>query len=105
LTLLAWHATRRELSGDPLPPDVVADFLRDVASHRTADPAAPERALAGLVERLAAEFGLEPRQAALIRAFGRASLERLEAECGGLDPSLPPDLRAIGCLRLAAATR
>ncbi|MHC4430100.1 MAG: DUF6178 family protein, partial [Planctomycetota bacterium] len=35
LTFLAWHAARGELRGDPLPWDVVSDFLRNVASRRT----------------------------------------------------------------------
>ena len=48
-TVLAWHATRGEVRGDPLPDDVAADFLRTVASRRTAAPDAPARALEGLI--------------------------------------------------------
>jgi len=97
-TLLAWHATRSELRGDPSPADVVADFLRPVGSRRTADPEAPTRALASLVAELVSTTGISAREAALLESFGRFALERLAEECGGLDPGIPVDSRSVGCL-------
>jgi hypothetical protein len=100
LTALAWHATDGRLATEPLPPAVVADFLRDVASRRTADPEAGAGALDGLVRTVVERFSLDPRQAPVLTAFGRYCLEQLVEECGGLDPSVPPDPRYVTCLRL-----
>jgi hypothetical protein len=80
LTLLAWHATRQAVSSAPLPPDVAADFLRTIASRRTAGPDAGVRALDRLVERLSRELDLGPRELAVLHAFGRLALERLRSE-------------------------
>jgi hypothetical protein len=103
LTLLAWHATRRELSTDALPGAVVSDFLRTVASRRTAARDAEERALEALVRSLIERFVLSAREAALLRAFGRACLERLDSECAALDPGVPLDPRFVSCLLLECA--
>jgi hypothetical protein len=100
-TLLAWHATRGEVRGDPLPADVVADFLRTVASRRTAAPEAPQRALDNLLGDLRKNYGLSTRESSVIEGYGRYCLERLGEECGGLDPGVPLDPRAVGCLLLA----
>jgi hypothetical protein len=100
-TLLAWHATRSVLRGDALPPEVAADFLRNVASRRTAAPEAPERALAALIDHLGLTHALAPRELAVIRGYGRFCIERLAVECGGLDPGIPLDPRAISCLLVA----
>jgi hypothetical protein len=100
LTVLAWHATRAELRGDPLPSDVTADFLRGVASRRTAASDAPARAMAALTTTLAGRFGLQPREISVIEAFGRFCLEQLAAECGSLDPGVPIDRRYVSCLLL-----
>jgi len=100
LTLLAWHSSRAELRGDALPPDTVADFLRNVASRRTAAPDAPGMALDRLIEKMAEAFLFSPTESALLRSFGRAALERLSAECSALDPGLPLDSRNVSCLLL-----
>ncbi len=102
LTALAWHSTRDALAVAPLPPDVVADFLRNVASRRTADPEASGRALTALTRKLASRRAtLSTRELAVFQAFGRSALERLSAECGGLDPGVPVDPRSISCILLA----
>ena len=101
LTALAWLTTRGELRIDRLPSDLVADFLRTTASRRTADPEAPARAMARLIEALAAESDLPRRPAATLRAFGTTCLDRLAADCGNLDPGTPATPRVVGCLRLA----
>jgi hypothetical protein len=98
LTFLAWHAARGELRGDPLPGDVLSDFLRNVASRRTADPEAPARALDAWVRSLRDRFALDAQEAAVLVAFGRACLEQLAAECGSLDPGTPVDPRYVPCL-------
>jgi hypothetical protein len=100
LTLLAWHSSRGETRGDPLPADATADFLRNVASRRTAGPDAPLNALDRLIEAIALSFGLSASETALLRSFGRAALERLSAECSRLDPGLPVDSRHVSCLLL-----
>lgn len=89
MTLLAWHAMRDELRGDPLPPEVVADFLRTVASRRTAAPEATERAVEALGRRLATTDGLSVRDAALVTAFAGGCLPGLRDECASLDPGVP----------------
>ena len=101
LTLLAWNAARQQQRGDPLPPDVAAEFLRNVASRRTAAPDAPARAMDTLVRQLADQAGLQPREISLLEGFGRFCLEELAEECGNLDPGVPADPRAISCLLLA----
>jgi len=99
-TMLAWHATRGELRTDALSEDVAADFLRTVASRRTAAPDAPERALAGLVADLVRTAGLRAREAAVLESFGRYGLERLAEECAGLDPGVPLGHKDVSCLLL-----
>ena len=101
LTALVWHAIRNELRIDRLPTDVVADFLRTTASRRTADPGAPARAMAKLLEALEGDAELSHRSAAALRAFGTTCLDRLAADCGNLDPGTPATPRVVGCLRLA----
>jgi Family of unknown function (DUF6178) len=101
LTLLAWQATRQTISTDPLPPDVASDFLRTIASRRTAAPDAAARALDRLVQRLAHDQRLGARDIAVLQAFGRFCLEQLADECGDLDPGVPLDRRAVACLLLA----
>lgn len=103
-TLLAWSAARDEVTLAPLPGDVVADFLREVASRRTAPPDAPERALDALVGRIEARARLDPRERGVFHGFGRACLERVAEECGGLDPGAPVDDRHVTCLWLADPT-
>jgi len=98
LTTLAWHATRGELRSHPLPADVIADFLRTVASRRTAAPQAPQRAFERLLNRLVEEYSLDAREGALIRGFGRFALEQLSGACAGLDPGVPVDPRFVSCL-------
>ena len=98
LTTLAWHATRSTLRTAPLPADAVSDFLRNVASRRTAPPEAPARALDALTGELVETFDLSAREVALWQAFGRAALERLNSECAALDPGVPVDSRFISCL-------
>jgi hypothetical protein len=92
---------REELRGEPLPADVVADFLRRVASRRTAAPDAIPNAVDGLVRRLESKLGLDRKQALLLRAFGRACEPRLAAACARLDPGVPVDSRSVDCLLLA----
>ncbi len=101
LTIMAWHHVRGELRGDPLPPEVVADVLRTVASRRTAGPEAPARALETLVRGVAQAYRLEPRKVALLEGFGRYALERLGAECATLDPGVPVYPRQVSCLLVA----
>ncbi|HEX4823695.1 MAG TPA: DUF6178 family protein [Candidatus Polarisedimenticolaceae bacterium] len=101
LTALAWHAVRGAVRVDRLPQDAVADFLRIVASRRTADPEAPSRSMDRLVGVLAAESSLSRRAAAALRAFGTTALDRLAADCANLDPGLPVTPRVVGSLRLA----
>jgi len=105
LTVLAWHSARGETRGDALPDDVVAEFLRTVASRRTAAEDAPAHALEALIVTWADAFSLTERETALLRSFGRAGLERLSSECGGLDPGVPVDARYVSCLLLEPAPR
>ena len=101
-TLLAWNAVRGELRLEPLGEDDAADFLRTVASRRTAPPDAPERALAGVIDRITERTATGPRERGVLAGFGRACLERLASECGGLEPGIPIDDRHVSCLWLAA---
>ncbi len=104
LTALAWHSVREAWAAKPLPPDVVANFLRNVASRRTADPEAPARALTAFARKLTSHGRtLSTRELAVFQAFGRSALERLSSECGGLDPGVPVDPRSISCVLLAEA--
>ncbi len=105
LTAMAWNATRGELSGAPLPDDVVAEFLRTVASRRTADPEAGARAFRDLNAALTRRATLTARETAVLDAFGRYCLQQLTDECGQLDPGVPPDPRAISCLLLESSLR
>lgn len=98
LTVLAWHAARGEMRGDALPADVVSDFLRNVASRRTAPPEAPERALEMFLRGLAERYGPSPRELSVLQSFGRYCLERLRVECAALDPGVPVDPRYVSCL-------
>jgi hypothetical protein len=100
LTALAWNAVRGELRGDPLPDAVAGDFLRTVASRKTAGPDAPARALESLVRAIADRDDLSPRQLAVLQGFGRFCLEQLAEECANLDPGVPLDPRAITSLLL-----
>jgi len=99
-TLLAWHAVRSELRGDALPGDVAADFLREIASSRSAPPDAPRLAMEALVARMADSFALSSDELDLLRGFGDATVERLVEECAGLDPGVPIDPRYVTCLLL-----
>ena len=101
-TLLAWNATRGEPRLEPLGEADAADFLRTVASRRTAPPDAPERALTAAIDLIAERVSLDPRERGVLAAFGRACLERLASECGGLDPGIPLDDRHVSCLWLDA---
>jgi len=101
LTALTWHTARGQIRIDRVPGDVVSDFLRTTASRRTADPAAPARAMERLIETLANESGLARRPLATLRAFGATCLDRLAADCANLDPGAPVTPRVVGCLRLA----
>jgi hypothetical protein len=105
LTALAWSATRGELRGDPLPPEVTAQFLRTVVSRRTADPESAPRALREFLDRLVTALGLAPAEHTALRAFGTACLERLGEECSMLDPGASVDPRYVSCLLLSPAAR
>jgi len=100
LTLLAWHSTRSALRGDPLPPDVASDFLRNVAARRTAPPQAATQALEILLRTMGSSFQLTEAERTILRSFGRAALERLSAECGSMDPGVPVHPRSVSCLLL-----
>jgi hypothetical protein len=77
---------------------VAADFLRSIASRRTAAPEAPARALDALVADLGERHDLPPSEQAMVTAYGRACLERLAADCAALDPGVPIGRKAVGCL-------
>jgi len=101
LTTLARHAVDGDWATAPLPTGLVADFLRTVGSRRTAAPESAARALEQLIRALAETFQLESRDVSIAQSFGRFALERLAAECSGLDPGVPPDPRFVSCLILA----
>jgi hypothetical protein len=103
LTALAWNAVHGELRCEPIPPETTARFLRTVASRRTADPEAASRAMAAFIERLERELNLGLAEVGALQAFGRACLERLAEECGGLDPGAPVDPRFVSCLLLGGS--
>ena len=98
MTMMAWHAVRKEIRLEPLPSDVLADFLRTVASRRTADAEAPDRALEAMVRSLNETAGLSSGDGAALHGFGQACLPTLRAECGQLDPGSPLDQRVVSCL-------
>ncbi len=100
LTMMAWHAARGELRLEPLPADVAADFLRTVASRRTADDQAPTRALDSLVATLTTRLDLSSPEIAAMKGYGLASLASLAEECASLDPGAPMSRRSISCLLL-----
>jgi hypothetical protein len=104
MTMMAWHAARKEIRLEPLPSDVLADFLRIVASRRTADAEAPDRALDNLVQRLTVKTELDPEDGAALHRFGRACLPTLRAECGQMDPGSPPGQRDVTCLLIRSET-
>ncbi len=101
LTALAWHSLRGEPKVEALPAEVAVEFLEKVASRRSAAPKAPRAALDALVARLASEAQLDPRETAELLAFGIACLDRLDEECGNLDPAIPPDARFVSCVLLS----
>ena len=72
-----------------------------MASRRTAGPEAPNRAFDTLVLRLVDAAGLDARQTAVLQAFGRYALERLNDECATLDPGITPGPEAVSCVLLA----
>ena len=82
----------------------VANFLRTVASRRTADAEAPQRALVALVAQVTEELGIDARESSVLLAFGRACLEQLAAECATMDPGVPIDPRYISCLLVESPT-
>ncbi len=92
LTLLAWHAARGELRSDPLPPEIAALLIRDLA--------AAERALDTMIGELAKRFAIDERESSILQAFGRFCMKILVEECGSLDPSAPVDPRYVSCLLL-----
>lgn len=101
LTGVAWHGARGELRASLLPDDVLADFLRTVASRRTAAPDAPERALDRLVVALTSSGAVGPGEAHAVRAFGLVCLDRLGEQCADLDPGAPVPAKKVTCLRIA----
>ncbi len=102
LTTLARHTVDGDWATVPLPPGLVADFLRTVGSRRTAAPESAARALERLVRALTETFQLGSRDVSIAQSFGRFALERLAGECGGLDPGVPPDPRFVSCLILTS---
>ena len=102
LTTLARHTVDGDWATVPLPPGLVADFLRTVGSRRTAAPESAARALDRLVRALTETFQLGSRDVSIVQSFGRFALERLADECGGLDPGVPPDPRFVSCLILTS---
>jgi len=101
LTALAWHEVRHDFSNQPLPPEVVSEFLRAVFPRDRIDPAAPRRALDACIDRLAREASLTAPETTAIRRFGFACLLLLTEECGTLDPGLSVDPRFVSCLLIA----
>jgi hypothetical protein len=105
LTMMAWNSSRGEVRLEPLPADVAADFLRNVASRRTAGQEAPGRALERLVGKLATSAGLTAQEVAAVKGYGQAGLASLTTECAQLDPGAPLDQRSISCLLLEERTK
>lgn len=103
ITALAWHAVRGELRGDPLPADVVSDFLRGVASRKTASGEAPALALAAWLGALEDNGFVRADERRILLVFGKACLDRLASECGTLDPGVTMTPINIGCLWIATA--
>ena len=79
--------------------------MRQVASRRTSDAEAPQRAMAALADRLIQAFAPNPHEAARLREFGAAALERLAADCSALDPGVPLDPARVTCLLLSPEDR
>jgi hypothetical protein len=102
LTSLAWSAATGKLRCEPLPAETTSQFLRTVASRRTADPEAPGRALDDFLDRISAEVDLRPEDLQALRAFGNACIEKLKDECSALDPGAPVDPRFVSCLLVEA---
>lgn len=102
LTLMAWHQRGDGLQLTPLSVPATADFLRSVASRKTASPDAPAQALERLLDELATTAALSGRQRNVLAAFGRFALQKLNDQCAGLDPGTPPDGRYVTCLWLEA---
>ena len=100
LTSMAQHAVSSNIGTQPLSEPQLADFLRTVASRRTAAPESTERATEKWIRALADRFKLDARQLCLLQAFGRFAAERLIDECGQLDPGAVPDRRFVHCLIL-----
>lgn len=101
LTALAWHAARGAPRAEALPADVVSDFLREVASRKTAPVGAPGRALAALLDRLERDGIATHDERRILEVFGHACLDRLAADCGSLDPGTPITPLTVGSLWLA----
>jgi hypothetical protein len=104
LTAMARHAVLGERTAEPLDAATACEFLRRVASRRTAPPDAAEQAMASLLASAADGGAYGPQEIAALRLFGHACLDRLREECGGLDPGTPPSPRTVTCLALAAGS-
>ena len=104
LTMMAWNSSRGEIRLEALPADVIADFLRNVASRRTAGQEAPGRALDTLVASLATSAGLTAQEVEAANGYGQAGLALLASECAQLDPGTPLNQRSISCLLLEKRT-
>lgn len=100
LTAMARFAVSGERVARPLDAATACEFLRRVASRRTAPPGAPERAMDSLLDSITESGAYGPHEVAALHLFGQACLDRLRAECGGLDPGTPPSPRAVTCLVL-----
>ncbi|MDH3626228.1 MAG: DUF6178 family protein [Acidobacteriota bacterium] len=100
LTLMANYHVGNGLTIAPLADTTTADFLRSVASRRTAAPDAPASALSRMIDGLAIDDELPTREQAILTAFGRFSLQKLYDQCSGLDPGAPLDPRYVSCLWL-----
>jgi hypothetical protein len=98
MTMLAWHFTGGEIRYEPLPPQPLADFLREAVSRRTAPRDAMHGAWDSLLAALISRGQLDETDAALIDAFARACIAQLSAECASLDPDAPLDPRFVSTL-------
>lgn len=100
-TALAWHAVDGEARGEGLLADVASEFLRRFASKRTAEPGAVGGAMDAFLGELREIGTLPAADVPAITVFARACVDRIEAECGGLDPAVPVTPLTVGCLWLA----
>ena len=100
-TALAWHAVTGEVRGEGLLADVASEFVRRFASKRTAEPGAVGGAMDAFVGELRETGALPAADVPAITLFARACVDRIEAECGGLDPAVPLTPLSVGCLWLA----